>query len=77
MTQEQKFLLDNNLHDLIISNQFEKDATQWVYVSDALLRYKSKILEEVFKIIDECIDRPKGIVPDSVYEFKKKNLTNK
>ena len=32
---------------------------------------KSKMIKEqdVIKIIKDCVDRPKGIVPDSVYEL--------
>lgn len=43
MTQEQEFLLDNKLNDLIISKKTEKDYKKWVYVSQALEKYKEKI----------------------------------
>jgi hypothetical protein len=57
MTKEQRFLLDNNLNDLV-NNRFELDYTEWVYTSDIirlweLHREKYNQLTEADDITDE------------------------
>jgi hypothetical protein len=43
---------------------------------DCYIQYLQSMVKKSIKIIDECINKPQGVIPDSVYEYKN-NLTNR
>lgn len=57
MNKAQKYLLDNNLSDLVISHPSIKDPKKWVYASDVMIKYKN-----------ECPHCENGSVSFDVYD---------